>query len=172
MQILLNERVGHVPWEIRDAVELWARQQGRHARVEWHRGLGCAVIHFSRKSDDPMMREWQEGRLSEEPTESVMLHHWDPAKKRHVPLDLGEYGASGIVNMLDESNVWSGRGRYASLQAAIEATITGHNQHRERLRQAAEDAGRESAWLHQRGVLGLPQVPVVADVQSTTPEPD
>jgi hypothetical protein len=155
------------PVDIADAVQLWAREQGRRfGRLEWNAMLDCWVIHLGRKLTDPMMREYQEGRLAEEPTESVMLNEWDPKRKRYVALRLEEYGASGIRNLLDEANTWSGRGRHNSIQEGI-AAVRAHNQKiRERQRKTVREAGQETGWLHRRRLLGIPYVQTGIDLRT------
>ncbi|HWV58689.1 MAG TPA: hypothetical protein VNZ57_14630 [Longimicrobiales bacterium] len=141
----------------------WGREHGREAWIEWHPILDCPVIHFRRRDSDPMLREHQEGRAPET-TESVMLHWYDKEARRFRPLDLGQMGAGGIREMLDRANLWSGRGEYRDMQAAIEAAIRRQGEHREALRRKAEQAGRKIGWLLRRHLLDLPHVLVTSDV--------
>lgn len=154
-----------IPTEIADEVQLWAREHGRRfGRVEWNAMLGCAVIHFGRRLDDPMMREFQEGRLAEEPTESVRLHEWDPKENRWEPWDLAEYGASGIRSFLDRANLLSGRGEHASLQDSVLAVRRSNEALKREMSAQQAEAGREAGWLARRTDLELPLVPVLKDI--------
>jgi hypothetical protein len=172
-----GRRVGRPvpPVEIADAVERWARQWGRHARLEWNANTRCFCIHFTRKGDDPVLAAVQAGRRGEV-TESVMLHEWKKDGRAHpfipgqkvggfVPMDLEQYGVEGIVRMLDKSNMWSGRGEFSSPQDALDA-VTAQNEKRERDVEAqVEGAARERANLIYRKVTGNPQVGVIADLR-------
>lgn len=149
------------PADIADAVMLWGREQGRRfGRLEWNHVMNTWVIHFGRKSDDPLMRAWQEGTLqqAEEPTESIYLNEWDKATKKFRPLPLEEYGVEGIRRLLDEANMWSGRGRYNSLQEGVNAIRAQNHQVRENLKKQIREAGRETDWLHRRSLLGIPYI--------------
>jgi hypothetical protein len=168
MIVHVDRTTPSVPYDIADAVEVWARERGRHARMEWSAFLGCPVIHFTRKADDPVLKAWQEGELESEPTESVMLNRWDERAGAYVPLDLGEYGAGGVVALLEEADTWSGRGRYESLQHAIRAAWDRNDARREEMKAAAFEAGQDGADRMRRTILGLPQVQVAADVKSNT----
>lgn len=146
-----------IPPDISEAVEMWARQRGRHARMEWNPHLGCAAIHFRAAgisegfADGPVIHA--------DRTESVALHEWDPTRGHYVPLNLAEYGAQGIVALLEKADTYSGRGEHNSLQESIEAVQRRNAALRESQLKAGEEAGREMAWLHRRSVLGTPVVP-------------
>lgn len=155
------------PADISDAVQLWARQQARRfGRLEWNDMLNAWVIHFGRRESDPMMREWQEGRLEQEPTESVILHEWDLATKRFTPFMLGEYGAEGIVRLLDEANMWSGRGHCDSIQEAVAAVRAHNTRTRERHHKEAREYGSDRWTDRRRAVLNIPFLPVGIDLRA------
>ena len=171
-----TERAGEhpVPWEIQDTVELWARKWGRHGRVEWVPGLNCYAIHLTRRPDDPIMREWQEGRLaqSDPPTESVLLHEFDPKVGRYVPLKLEELGPSGIEELLDKGNAWSGRGEFKTLADGLAHAVDQNKRNKEEWAKHMSELGRDIGSLARRTVLNLPWVPgsdVPAEKSLTTP---
>jgi hypothetical protein len=125
--------------------------------MEWRWGLaepGCFCVLLTLRANDPMLRAWQEGRLkqAEEPTECVMLHEWvenpQPNRAGHFrPLNLGDYGATGIRMLLERGNTWSGRGEFRSLNEAVQAVhrknIEQQTKYRAEQRAAAVDVGRE-----------------------------
>lgn len=154
-----------IPWEIADAVELWARQRGRHARMEWNRLLGCPVIHFTLRGDDPRLEPYQMGEIAEEPTESIALHEWDDRKQRYVPLDLSQYGKSGVVELLEKADTWSGRGEYDTFAEAVAAGMNRNKRHREALIDMAANNAAEWAHERRRAVLGIPLVPVSRNIE-------
>lgn len=151
-----------VPVDVEEAIILWFRAWGRGARVEWSEPLGCFVIHASRKSDDPVMRLWQEGKLAEEPTEVIYLHEPNPRGPGFVAIDPGMLGPAGVRTWLDERNLWSGRGEFRSIQDAVER-VTEANDRLEAERMNGE-RGREAAWLVRRKALQLPLISVPKDI--------
>jgi hypothetical protein len=146
-----------IPADIAEAVEMWARGRGRHARMEWNPHLGCAVIHFRIPGNSRSLADYQAG-LAPEPTESIALHEWDAEKGHYVPLDLGQYGVGGIVELLERADTRSGRGEFGSLQEQVDAVMRRNEVTRRQQAATAEEAGREAAWLHRRSILGTPQV--------------
>lgn len=136
-----------IPVDIADAVEVWARGRGRHARMEWHPVLNCPVIHFTSRQN------------ADETSESLMLNEWDAEKGHHVPLNLGDYGASGIINLLERADTHSGRGEFKTLADAVQANIEHNARVREAHTKESEEIFREAAWLHRRTILGTPVVP-------------
>ena len=105
------------------------------------------------------------GVMEAEATESVRLQEWDTERKAYVPLDLEQYGVSGIINLLESMDTWSGRGTYRSPQEAVFAYLERNAKHRETIKQQAEDVGREEVWLHRRSALGLPYHTVGSDLK-------
>lgn len=169
---LLAKSDRRAPLEVVDGVMLWARNNGRRfGRVEFHPLLNCWTIHLGRAADDPMLAEYQEGRLEREPTESIFLREWrwNDSKKTDggwAQMDLEEYGLEGVLAFLDQANLWSGQGEYPDLQSAIEASIAQDQQLREQMAEAAEEIGREAGWLHRNKILELPQVNVLANLST------
>jgi hypothetical protein len=154
-----------IPSEIRDAVASWARQWGRHGSIAFNHALKCAVIELSLKEDDPRLKPWKEGKLSHEPKECIPLHFQKPmgdgTKSVHYfPLNLDELGVTGIIEMLNRGNTWSGTGEYRSFKEA--AQIMG--EHNEKLKAQIKDAAIEEGRLRardmKRQVFGLPLVSV------------
>lgn len=155
-----HDQPQEISWEIQDAAETFARKTGRHAKVFWHPILRCAVIEFSAHPDDPRYRAWQEGKLKFEPKELVVLHRQTSPGSPYVAINLAEMGASGLAHLLEEADVWSGRGEHGSLNDSFAKVDAANEAARQNQINAVEEAARESAWLHRRSVLGVPFVSV------------
>lgn len=156
------------PVDIADSVELWARQQGRHARLFWHPLLKCFCIEFQLRADDPRLRRIQDGtaKLESVPTESVPLHSWNPKTKRYEAWDLEQRGVTGIIEHLDKANLLSGRGEYNTLWESMAAVEKKNAENRERMRRFAGEGGREDAAPLRRRILGNAWVTVPANIRS------
>lgn len=148
------------PYEFNEAVELWARQWGRHGHIEFSAALGCWVVHLSKRADDPVLKAWREGTLEQahEPTECVPLHKFDPETGRYRFVPLNEWGVSGIEELLDSGNTWSGRGVNSSLEDGVRKTRAHNERVREGMKEGARDAGRDWASSVRRTVFDLPMV--------------
>lgn len=168
------------PVEIADAVERWARQWGRHARLEWNDATRCFAIHFTRKGDDPSLALVQGGQRAEV-TESVLLHEWKKESRPHpflagkkvdgfVSMDLEQYGVDGVLRILDRSNMWSGRGDFADPQEALDAVLAQHARREKEIDDQVDGQTREFANRIYRKVTGNPQVGVIADLRANPKE--
>lgn len=132
------------PVDIADAVEAWARSRGAHARIVWVAPIACFAVKFTLPASAKANLDVQEGRAAEA-TEMVPLHEWDGEQGQYVALRLEDYGASGIINMLERLDTKSGRGLYDGMQAAIAATRVHNEQVAESARKAADEVAREAA---------------------------
>lgn len=155
----------NIPVDIRDEVELWARQMGRHAKIVWNPILKCGEIQIDFLAHDPRRQAWQEGKTRVPPVESVFLHRWDKKKGHYVAMDLAAMGASGLRNHLDATSVATGRGEHRNLQEAFEAVDRKNDRLREEILTAVREGGRENANRHRRKALGLPQVQVTSNLE-------
>ena len=163
--------MGNVPYNVQDAVEMWARGQGRHGKVVDRRPrVGCFVIELDYSPDAPILELWRNGTLRQPapPKETVMLQRWNPKldPPAFEPMDLEEYGADGIVSFLEQGNVWSGRGEYNSLEDAVHASITRNTDLKKQMSDAAFEDGKEIGWLTRRSAHELPMV-AGSDIPST-----
>lgn len=159
-----TDRTRYIPREMAAAVDEWARQWGRRGTIGWNAALNCAVIDLSLKPDDPRMQAWQEGRLKHEPKESIPLN-WQPKGKQYFePINLEELGVSGLIDMLDKANAWSGRGEYSSMMEAVNAVERKNEELREMMRKAALDNCRDRARDMRRQILDLPLVSVPENI--------
>ena len=154
-----------IPWDIADAVEMWAREKrGTHGRIAWNAVMRCPVIDFELKADDPRMKAYRDGRLKHEPKESIPLHYQKEGGGPFYPINLTELGVSGLMEMLDRANTWSGRGEFKSTMAAIAATERKNEALRDSIRAAAKDNARERAKDMRRQIFDLPMVTVPENI--------
>jgi hypothetical protein len=174
MRVSLGVEQGRTPpVEIADAVETWARQYGRHATLRFvpHMQPPCWSVNLTLKPDDPALRRWQEGAASELPTEGVLLLEWDAGAGEIQPatgepagayraVSLEEYGADGVVALLERGNTWSGRGEFASMQEAVTAAASRSREEKNRRRAQMRQWARDLAADQRRQILQIPLVPV------------
>ena len=152
------------PWEIREEVELYAREHGRTATMELVQApmFVCWIVKFSLKPTDPRMKAYREGRSAEPPTEIVWLMDHAAGK----PYDIHQLGAAGVRALLEKGNNFTGRGEYGSQLEAIEKTAEANRAAREAFRQQAKEENRYNRKQDKRRYLGIPQVPVGIDLTS------
>lgn len=169
--LYLGDRYAHPapPVEMADEAQKWSRDTGRRfGRMAWEPFNRCFAIHFGRRPHDPVLREWQEGRLhqAEEPTESILLQEPDPEKPGRLrPMDLGNLGPSGLRSLLDQASLTSGRGEHNSLQAAVIAAQEHNQKVRANLKAMARESGREMDWLLGRTIRGTPYITAGIDLK-------
>lgn len=154
-----------IPVEIQEEVELWAREQGRHAKIVWNPLLRCPEVQIDLKAEDPRLKKWQAQtqKVPNKPVESVFLHRHDG--HHYVALNLGELGASGVRALLEEGNMWAGRGQAPNLLAAVRMVDEKNERVKEAMRKEARDNSRDRAREHRREILDLPLVSVPADLE-------
>lgn len=114
-----------VPPEISEAVELWAREWGRHARIT-HLMITdppTPQIHLSPKPNDPRRKKVQEGEWAPEEAEET-VHLWEyegtAPEGSYVGIPLRSLGVRGVLRWLERGNTWSERGEVDSLQEGVD----------------------------------------------------
>ena len=147
-----------IPYEVLEAVRLWARKWGRFGNVKWHPLLRCAVIELTLPDDDPRMQAFMNGGLRKKPVECVPLHRQNKETLAYEAIPLEALSASGIESLLDEANMWSGRGEVMDLFQAVQKVDEQNEALRKQQRDAVEEAARESAWLNYRQIFKVPLV--------------
>ena len=75
-------------------------------------------------------------------------------------LDIEQYGPSGIVAMLEQADVWSGRGEHRSLLEFFHEVVNNNRARREKVRNAQREFIRDRAADRRRQVLGIPLIQV------------
>ena len=165
------------PYEIREAVELFARESGRTGSIEFAVGPNVWLVKLSLKPNDPTLSLYRQGKVADLPVEVVWLQEPNPHAGKVVgwngaqpvrggpyrALDIHQMGASGVRAFLDKGNTWSGRGQTVEqiARAAFESD--------ERLREAnyntAREENREEAKARRRSFLGIPFLSVGIDLK-------
>lgn len=158
------------PYEYNEAVEMWARTYGRHGWVEYNQPLDCWVIHLTKRPEDPMLKAWKEGTLDQpnEPTECVPLHRRDE-KSAYGYVPLHEYGVSGVIEVLNKGNTWSGRGEFKDIVDGLKKTREHNDKVREGMKRHAWETGAEMAHGARRTAYNLPMVGNAGIPSLTTP---
>lgn len=167
------------PPDIAEEVELYARESGRTATVHFV-PFGGWFARFSLRPNDPKLRAFREGRAAEPATEDVWFQVPNPrfggqdergsAKRPFIPLDIAQLGRSGVREFLERGNTWSGRGAYASHEAALQSAAEQNTQNEQRLRRETLDRARDKARDERRARLGIPFLRVGADIAEQKPE--
>ena len=159
------------PYEFQDAVELHFRKSGRHARIVWIPEPVCQwQIRISLMPDDPVLAAWKAGELEEEPVETVEVTYYDEKVGLYVGYELDELGVSGLVEMLEKGDTWSGQGRFSSIQDALTYQVETQRNTQERLRQAMRDEALAVGRDVRKRVTGEPFLPVGIDLSTSSPD--
>ena len=159
------------PVEIADEVELWARQSGRHATLRFvpilgkRRGpiTGTWVVCLTLRANDKRLGLLQQQKVAEEPTEKVWLHEPD-GQGGYRAFDIVQLGASGVRNLLERGDMWSGRGEFDSLEHQLRVTKQWNEAARAKNRAEAKDGARSDARDKRRQWFGIPLVSVVGNL--------
>lgn len=128
--------------------------------------MGCWTINLSMSKDAPAMKAWREGKLqqSEPPTEGIPLMEQDPETGDWKALDLAQYGPSGIVEILEKADLWSGRGEHGSLPELVQKVVEGNRANRKKHRDRMRDYIRDRAADLRRSRLKIPFLSVGKDI--------
>lgn len=156
--------VPRAPWEVREEVELYAREHGRTGTVELVAvpgGFACWVVKLSLRPNDERMRAYQEGRSGEPVPEMVWLMDHDTGKA----LDIQQMGAAGVRRFLDRGNTWSGRGEFASVSDAVRTARERDEAATARAREQAKEENRYERREKRRQYLQIPAIPVGIDLK-------
>ena len=149
-----------VPVEIADAVERWAREWGRHARIThlMHTDPPTPQVRLSPRYGDPDLKLVSEGKMpAEEAEEVVHLWEYDP-EKGYVGVPLAELGVRGVVEWLQRGNTESGSGEFDSLQDALDHVREQQKRETRKLKQELRDDVRRLAGEVGPHMRGVPQI--------------
>ena len=159
------------PLEFQDAVELHFRKSGRHANVVWIPEPVCQwQIRITLRSADPVLAAWKAGELEEEPVETVEIMYYDEGLGLYVGYELDELGVSGLTEMLEKGDTWSGQGRFSSIQDALTWQVKNQRDTHERLRNAMRDEAMAVGRAVRKRVSGEPVLPVGIDLSTSPPD--
>lgn len=162
-----------VPPDIHEAVELWAREHGRHGRVVLidHFDPPLPQVRLTPPPGDPRKKQVQEGEISrEDAEETVELHYWDEDKMQYVPYRLEELGVSGVMRILNRGNTWSGRGEFDSVEDAVDHAQEERKEAQKKLHEDRKDDLKHAArGPTRRRIMGLPAARVAEDLSSQPP---
>lgn len=131
--LLVGAPDGHrvPPVEFADAVTMYYRDHGgRRATLVWIPVLKMWQIRIEPRMDDPRLLAWREGRLKEQPLETIELAEYKEnairnprAKSGFIPgyvgFNLEDIGVSGLLALLGEADTTTGTGRFNSLSEAV-----------------------------------------------------
>jgi hypothetical protein len=88
----------------------------------------------------------------------------------YVGYELDELGVSGLVEMLEKGDMWSGQGRFSSIQEAMTWQVETQRTQRELLRQAMKDEAMAVARDVRKRVLSEPVLPVGISFNQSPPD--
>lgn len=171
MRIKVGEKVEvRVPYDIREAIELYAREVGRSATIHFIPEVGW-MVRFGLRSNDPrgsLLQSQRVGSLGEDVYFHVRRRDYDPkqhpailpprpgSKQTWVPLDIIQMGASGVREFLEAGNTWSGRGVFASQQDALRRNEELNAREAAAIKERARESTRERVRERWRKLKGLP----------------
>lgn len=173
MRIKVGEQVDvKVPYEIREVVELHARDSGRQAKIHFIPEVGW-LVRFTLRSGDKRLKLEQEQRTSRV-TEDVYFHvamrDYDPkihpailepklgSTQAFVPLDILQMGAEGVKEFLEAGDTWSGRGVFRSQMDALKKSQEANRRAREKKKEEARERSRERVKERWGKLKGNPLV--------------
>lgn len=174
------------PAEYKDAVELYARETGRHGDLvfiptETRLGKvvrGTWLARFTLRDSDPLLGLSQRQEVAKTPTEDVWFHTPNPLEGQPIPgthglrepafkpLSIQEMGVSGIRTFLQKGNMWSGRGQYNSLEEQVQKVREQNKEAKEKNRSDAKEANRFDQRDRRRSRFKVPFIRVGIDLKN------
>ena len=160
----LNSRYPRAPWDIQQEVELWAREQGRTAKMHMAPN-GTWFVRLSLRCNDKRMLLYQQGMTAEPPGEDVWFHIPNAHEGKiiggvrqgpYIPLDINQMGVSGIREFLEKGNTWSGRGEYLSLIDQLHKVRATNEEVRIKSRAEQKEASRREQRDKRRWRFKIP----------------
>jgi len=168
------------PVEFADAVELHFRKSGRHARLVMIPSIRTWQIRVAPRPDDPRLGAWRDGRLTEYPEELIELCEYEPRAAQlpsgqwipgYVPYSLDELGVTGLVNWLEQADLWSGRGEVNSMAEGVALQRRRQQEAQEKAKRQIRDAAVDRAKDRRRSVLKIPFLPVSINLRRPAQTP-
>lgn len=166
------------PWEIKEVVELYAREWDRTATVHFAPTIGW-FVRFEARSNDPRWLAYREGRAAEPPTEDVFFHEDESRKGQFIPgaygqrygdfrpIDIVAKGASWVREFLEAGNSFSGRGKFGakSLEEIARDALYEEQRATQKERERQKEDARLMARDTRRHRLKIPVVRVGLDLK-------
>lgn len=148
------------PPEVADEVELYARENGRHATLQWVPFVNAWEVRFTLRDNDPIKGLVRAG-AREEQYESVLLQERNPkypapGETPYTSLDIWQMGPSGVRAFLEKGNTWSGRGEFSSHAEAATFAAESNRAKKERTRRDARNNAVDRAKDARRQVHKIP----------------
>lgn len=154
------------PFDIREQVELYARESGRSATVHFVPNCGW-MARFSLKPNDKRMKAYQEGRAPKPPTEDVWFRvPKDGRPQEYEYLDILQMGPSGVKEFLERGNTWSGRGEHRSHIEAHQKALDAQSSSKGKAKKEAKEHSRDRRKDTRRQRLKIPFHRVGIDLKS------
>lgn len=170
------------PVEFRDAVEMWARNHGRHADLEFIAPIATWQVRLSPMANDPRLELYKQGKVPyEELWECVQLTQPVTAEDRakhpnlkgpYRPMNLSEMGVDGLIALLDKGNMWTKRGEFNSIQEALCAARERQVREQEKMRRTLSETVRDIALDVRRRIHEIPFLRVGIDLTPPTGAPE
>ena len=136
------------PVEFQDAVETHFRKSGRHATIVWIPApIKQWQVRISMRPGDPALAAYQAGDTDEEPVETVEIVCRVEGMGGYQGYELDELGVSGLIDMLEKADSWSGRGTFDSIGQAMHYQVQNQKEFKERLAKSLKDEAMAAAWL-------------------------
>lgn len=161
------------PAAIADAVELWARKQGRNSNIHYV-PYGGWFVDLTLKPDDPRMKLFRDGKAEQPPTERVWFHVPNPKagqraldgsmEPEFLPIDILQLGAEGCVKHLEKGNTFSGRGEFDSLDEALEYAREKNKEMKRKNRAHHREENRLEQRHKRRWRFGIPVIQAGIDL--------
>lgn len=154
-----------VPSDVSHAVEGWAETWGRRVRWEWveYPGLACWALHLSPLPGDPKKRAAQEGDVAPEDADEHIL-----LMDGNDPIDLGQWGPSGVVRWLERRNTHSGRGEVSSIEEQVRRQRDTQREDARRTKRDAREYARDLGRAFRRQIFRIPYLGVGIDLKEET----
>ncbi len=170
----LNSKYPTAPFEIQEAVELWAREQGRTATMKFS-PTGTWFVRLSLRCNDKRMLLYQQGVTAEPPCEDVWFHIPNPREGKvvggvkqgpYIPLDIYHLGVSGVREFLEKGDTWSGRGEFLSLVDHLHKVREENEVKRVSNRAEHKEASRYEQRERRRFRFKIPYLTVGVDIRA------
>ena len=159
------------PLEFADAVELYFRKSGRHATLVWVPEPVCQwQVRIEPREDDPARQAWMNGETDISPVETVEITFFDEEQGLYRGLELDEIGVSGLIEMLEKGDTWSGQGEFDDIQDALTYQVETQRAHLERLKNYVKEEVLAAGRAVRKRIMKEPYLRVRIDLPTSSPD--